>query len=95
MKLPSEPPGKYLTPVCATRLLWQQHAGEHLLPRVWVHVCLEGKERLGLVFRHPQGLQRQHGQRDRQVREPNEGSTESMWCYWPSSLPLCTCHVLY
>lgn len=33
-----------------TRLLRQQHAGEHLLTRVGVLVGLEGEKRLGLVF---------------------------------------------
>lgn len=86
---PSRASGEYLTSVRISRLLRQQHAGEHLLPRVRVHVRLEGEERLGLVLRHPQGLQRQHGQRERQVLEPGEGWGGRMWRYWPLSLPSC------
>lgn len=50
-----------------TWLLGQQNAGEHFLFWLRILLCLEGEERLRLVFWQPQGLQLEGGQGQRQV----------------------------
>lgn len=59
-----------VTVVVIDGLLGQQHAGEHLLARLLVHIRLKSEERLRLVHRQPQGLEAQRGQGDRQVGQP-------------------------
>lgn len=75
-------------------LLRQQNAGEHLLPRFRILICLEGEERLRLVFWQPQGLQPQCGQREGQVGEAKQKRNQSPPCIstlWFSNIILSTC----
>lgn len=71
------PPGSSTFALGLTGLLGEQHAGEDPLARLWVHLRLEGEERLRLVLRQPEGLQLQGREGHGQEEQPEDKGTGS------------------